>query len=174
MRWLLVLALACSSTARPSREAAPASPTVTETADEFVTVAELWAPDESAVLGVVIAMREAPRGNAHDFEMPTGDHDPGDGFGVLFGARLIREDGEVISATTEREPRTFELSRRALPAPVQVWTFDDANVRTIDRLEPCESCEPWRSPPTRFVVVVAEGQPLRATPDVGWSIAISP
>lgn len=184
----LVFVLACSSSQRadpePTREvetapeAAPVEHTVEHTAErgaQFVTVAEIWAPDESAVLGVVLAMREEPRGTAHDFEMPTGDHDPGDGFAVLFGARLIREDGAIISATTEETTRSFELRRTTLPGPVQVWTFDgDAGLSAVHRIEPCQSCEPWRSPPTRYLMVVPEGQSLRATPEPGWTIAISP
>ena len=90
-KWLSTAAiafLAACSSSTPRAESRPEPvPSATPT-EEFVTVAELWAPDESAVLGVVIAMREAPRGDASDFEMPTGDHDPGDGFGVLFGGFL--------------------------------------------------------------------------------------
>lgn len=141
---------------------------------EFVTVAELWAPDESAVLGVVVSMREMPSGRAADFVMPTGDHDPGDGFAVLFGARLIREGAEVISATTEETRRSFEISRSALPGPVQIWSFDDASLSAVVRLEPCRNCDAWRSPPTRFLIVLTEGQALSATPEPGWTIAISP
>ncbi len=174
----LALSVACSSTPESNRSATPNRSAPVDPAppvqSEFVTTAELWAPDESAVLGVIVAMREMPRGDASDYVLPEAEGDPGDGHGVLFGAQLIREEGRVLSATTPQSSRSFELSRRALSRAVHVWCFDDAELTHVVRVEPCEACEPWRSPETAYVLVVPEGQSLSASPQVGWTIAISP
>lgn len=178
-RFALVLLVACSSTPDSNRSETPTagssvhSDPAPEPA-EFVTVAEIWAPDESAVLGVIVAMREAPRGDASDYVLPDAEGDPGDGHGVLFGAQLIREEGRVLSATTPQSSRSFELSRQALSRAVDVWCFDDAELTHVVRVEPCDSCEPWSSPETAYVLVVPEGQSLSSRPEVGWTIAISP
>ena len=175
----MTLLLACSSGQSRSEpaprdpEPAPSQEPAART-DEFVTGAELWAPDESAVLGIVVAMRQSPRGDASDFAMPTGESDPGDAYAVLFGARLIREGSAILSASLREQPRPFALERSAMPGPVQVWMFEDAALSRIERVEPCTACEPWQSPPARFVLIVPEGQALSATPAPGWTIAISP
>jgi len=181
----LALALGCSATngAREARRGPqnPREPTAAEVPGptnvpspaHFVTTAELWAPDER-VLGVLVSMRESPAGEASDFLLPNGDLDPGDARAVLFGARLIREGGAILSAATNETPLRFELSRVSLAAPATVWLFREADLIGVERVEPCNGCAAWSSSPAHFVLVVPDGQQLSATPEPGWTIAISP
>jgi hypothetical protein len=192
--WLLLVGCGSSRRAAPQEgepsaatateateptEAPTQAPTQTETAPliEFVTGAQLNAPDESQIVGVAISMRGEPEGNARDFA-PTEPEETqeGDGRAVLFGAEMIRDDdGSILSARTAHVPRRFTLERRHLPGPVRVWLFDDADITAVERLEPCMDCEPWRSPEVRFIVVVPEttaGDAHDVATD--WNIAIDP
>lgn len=174
-----LLALACSPRATPvvdhasaadteTREPAPTtsrpSPATTTRAPDFVTNVELTSPDESEVLGYRVAVYE----RASEELAPRAD-DRGDGYdaGLLFGARVVRDESGVAigvsgsGTTPTHAPRTT--------APLDGWVFDDG--RYVETVPLDARAHDW---PAGHVVIAVRRDARTPRLGEGWSIAIEP